>query len=101
MKNVKLNWSPVDPAFQVGTYNVFVGKSPDTLALFGGINAPPMILYPDQMEFAPGDTLYAAVSSVNAKGEGVQTQTLSVLLPVVVELELPPAPSDFTIELVD
>lgn len=34
MKNVKLNWSPVDPKYQVTNYHVFVGKSPDTLALF-------------------------------------------------------------------
>ena len=82
MKNVKLNWSPVDPKYQVTNYHVFVGKSPDTMAFFSGINAPPMYLYPDQMGFAEGDTLYAAVSSL-------------------VELELPPPPDNFTIELVD
>ena len=101
MKNVKLNWSPVDPKYQVTNYHVFVGKSPDTMAFFSGINAPPMYLYHDQMGFAEGDTLYAAVSSLNARGESVKTQTLSVLLPVVVELELPPPPDNFTIELVD
>lgn len=101
MKNVKLNWSPVDPKFQVANYNVYHGKSPDTLAFFTGINQAPITLYPDQLGYEPGDTLYAAVSAINRRGEGVKTQTLSVLLPVVVELELPPPPDNFTIELVD
>lgn len=99
MKKVKLNWSTVDPSFGVLNYHVHVGKSPDTMDLYTGINAPPMILYPDQMGFLVGDTLYAAISAVNARGEGLKTPTLSVVL--LAGVELPPAPDNFTIELVD
>ena len=51
------------------------------------------------MGYAVGDTLYASISAVNAKGEGLETPILSVIL--LEGLELPPPPDNFTIELVD
>lgn len=88
--NILLSWdAPVDTTGVTG-YRVYHGKTPDGLTLLAGIDTSPMVVYPDQLGFSPGDTVYLAVATVNPTGESEQVLANAVILPVPLPLPLPP-----------
>lgn len=96
--NVFANWDASPAEFEVTGYKVYHGKSADSLQYLSDIASPGTVLYTDQLGYVSGDTMFIAVSAVNATGEGPKSAVQSVVLPV--PLPLPPAPTGLTLALV-
>lgn len=89
MANVLLKWDKRPAEEGVTAYNVYVGKTADTLTYFTsvlatdlpGATSESLILYPDQMGFKPLETLYASITAVNSSGDSPIAPPSSIVLP--------------------
>lgn len=89
MVNVLLKWDK-RPAYEyVTVYDVFVGKTADSIAYFTSVQATDLpgatsealVLYPDQMGFMPLETLYASIVARNSAVAGPIAPPSSIVLP--------------------